>query len=225
MMIVGHRGAKNEAPENTFLSFKTALKAGVTGIEVDVHKTADDHLVVIHDSTVNRTTNGKGPVADYQLKDLLKLDAGQGEKIPLLEDVLQFCIKNNTYLFIESKVPFIEDKIAELIKKHNAYEKACVICFYHQFLKNIKKIDNQIKTGCLIECAPIDPVAMVKNADSDFVSISIKTINPDFVSQCKEAGLEICAWNANSLLKFEKMKQLGVDFICTDNPSRIIPSS
>ncbi len=225
MMIVGHRGAKNEAPENTFLGFDTAIKAGVTSLEIDVHKTADNHLVVIHDNTVDRTTNGQGKVTDYKLKDLLELDAGQGQKIPILEDVFKYCINKNIYLFIESKVPFIEQQIADLIGKYNTYKSCAVICFYHQFLKNIKEINNKITTGCLIHCAPIDPVSLVKNANSDFISISIQTINPDFVSQCKKAGLKICVWNANTPESYEKMKQLGVDFICTDNPSRIIKSS
>ena len=87
--IVGHRGAPMEEPENTLRSFRRALELGVAAVELDVQLTRDGRLAVIHDETLDRTTNGHGPVQDFTLAELQKLDAGQGEPIPALEEVLE----------------------------------------------------------------------------------------------------------------------------------------
>src|ERR1700691_2371330 len=88
MLVIAHRGASGYEPENTLASFKKALEIGVDGIELDVHLSKDGNVMVIHDSWVNRTTNGIGRVENKTLKELQKLDAGNGEKIPTLQEVL-----------------------------------------------------------------------------------------------------------------------------------------
>src|SRR4030066_2090571 len=90
MLRIGHRGARAYEPENTLRSFREALEIGVDAVEFDVRKTRDNHLVVIHDADVKRTTNGKGLVADLTLKEIKDLSTGKGEKIPTLEEALEF---------------------------------------------------------------------------------------------------------------------------------------
>lgn len=102
MMLMGHRGAKALEPENTLLSIKRALEIGVDAVEIDVHLTKDQEIVVIHDSTVDRTTNRTGPVGSYTLEDIRKLDAGKGEKIPTLVEVIGLT-KGKAKLVIELK--------------------------------------------------------------------------------------------------------------------------
>lgn len=102
MLKIGHRGAPACAPENTIRSFKRALELGATGVEFDIRMTKDNVLAVIHDATVDRTTNGTGLLREKTLADVLKLDAGQGEKIPTLLEALQF-LKRKTHIVIEFK--------------------------------------------------------------------------------------------------------------------------
>ena len=90
MMIMGHRGAPNLEPENTLLSISRAFEIGVDAVEIDVHLTKDNEIVVIHDATVDRTTNGTGPVCGYTLEVIKKLDAGKGQPIPTLQEVIDF---------------------------------------------------------------------------------------------------------------------------------------
>lgn len=102
MLRIAHRGASGYAPENTLAAFKKALEFDIDVIELDVHLTKDNHLVVIHDKTVNRTTDGKGKVADKTLAELQKLDAGNGEKIPTLQEVLDL-VNRKALVSIEIK--------------------------------------------------------------------------------------------------------------------------
>src|SRR6185295_18982896 len=102
-MRVAHRGASGQYPENTLLAFRRAIEQGVDALELDVHRTADDELVVIHDSTLERTTNGYGNVHDKTLQEIRQLDAGQCEKIPLLDEVIQLTRAAQIRLFVEVK--------------------------------------------------------------------------------------------------------------------------
>jgi len=223
MRITGHRGAKNEWPENTLLGMQKAIDCGVDSIEIDVHLTKDNQLVVIHDATIDRTTNGTGPVSDYTYNQLLKYDAGKGEKIPTLIDVLKLAEKENIHVFIESKLPQIAPHICKTIKSLNAYSYSTVICFYHPLLQHIKKIDPKINVGSLVFCNPLDPASLLKPSNSYLLAIAIELVDSDVVKNCHKAGAKIAVWNANTVEEFQRMKALGVDFIMTDVPSLIMP--
>src|SRR4030066_1210555 len=114
MLRIGHRGARAYEPENTLRSFRKALEIGVDAIEFDVRKTRDNHLIVIHDADVKRTTNGKGLVADLTLKQIKELSTEKNEKIPTLEETLNF-IDAKTKMLIELKETGYEQQILELI--------------------------------------------------------------------------------------------------------------
>ncbi len=111
MLRIGHRGAKAYAPENTLASFKKALEIGVDAVELDVRKTKDTQLVVIHDADVKRTTNGEGLVNDFTLKEIKSFDAGGGEKIPTFEEALDFLDKK-VKVFVELKEVGVEEQAA-----------------------------------------------------------------------------------------------------------------
>jgi len=109
---VAHRGASAQYPENTLLAFRGAIAQGVDALEIDVHCTADAHLIVIHDSTLERTTNGHGNVHDHSLQELRQLDAGRGEKIPLLEEVIQLARESRIRLCVEIKGSTEDEELA-----------------------------------------------------------------------------------------------------------------
>ncbi len=117
MLKIGHRGAMGYAPENTLGSFAKALELGVDGIELDVHVCKSGEVVVIHDERVDRTTNGKGQVKEMTLKELKELDAGKGERIPTLEEVLDF-VDRRAFIDIELKAEGIGNSVADIVRKY-----------------------------------------------------------------------------------------------------------
>ena len=221
--IIGHRGAKGEYPENTLGSVELVLKKGCNGVEIDVHLSLDGELMVIHDETLERTTDGKGFVKDKTLSDLRKLDAGKGEKIPTLEEVLNL-VKSfpKSIIFVEIKAPGCEKKVLEIINKTQMESRSIVKCFHHLPLKIMKELNPNLKTHCLIYGRPLNPVDIVKACLADGLSISNETVDESLVKECHQAGVEVTLWNANTLLEKETFQKMGFNYICTDYPSILL---
>ncbi|MEC7183602.1 MAG: glycerophosphodiester phosphodiesterase family protein [Bdellovibrionota bacterium] len=221
--IIGHRGAMGEYPENTLGSIEWALKKGCDGVEIDIHLSLDGELVVIHDSTLMRTTKEKGFVKEKKFEDLRKLDAGKGEKIPSLEEVLNL-VKSfqGTVIFVEIKVPGCEQKVINALNKTEMESRSIVKCFHHLPLKKIKELNSKIKTHCLIYGRPLNPVEIVKACQADGLSISNETVDADLAKECHQAGVELTLWNANSVSEKNTFQKMGFDYICTDYPSILL---
>lgn len=217
--ILGHRGAKGEKPENTLKGIQYAIDCGVKAIEIDVHKSKDEKLIVIHDDTLERTTDGKGKILDFTLKELKDLDAGEGEKIPTLEEVSDLLINLDIIFFIEIKAENCEEAVAQLIKEKKYYSKTFVKAFNHRILLNIKNINPKIRTQCLMYGLPIDPVSIVSSAKANGLSLSASTIDKQLVEECHNSNILVTTWNANTISEMQKFKDMGVDFIGTDFPS------
>ena len=127
ILKIGHRGAAGHAPENTLAAIRKGIALGVDFVEIDVRCTADGVLVVLHDSTVNRTTNGKGPIDRLSLRDVKALDAGNGECIPTLEEVLNV-VAGQTGLMVELKIKGVAQKTVEAVQNCRI-QRACHLCF------------------------------------------------------------------------------------------------
>ena len=221
--MIGHRGAKGEYPENTLGSIELALKRGCDGVEIDIHLSQDGQLAVIHDETLFRTTGEKGFVKEKKFSELRELDAGKGEKIPSLREVLDL-VKGfpKAIIFVEIKASGCEQKVLEAIKKTQMESRAIVKCFHHLPLKVIKELNSNIKTHCLIYGRPLNPVEIVKACQADGLSISNETVDANLVTECHQAGFEVTLWNANTLLEKETFQKMGFDYICTDYPSILL---
>jgi len=164
-VIIAHRGASCLAPENTMAAFEEAYRHGAGMVELDVHMSKDGHLVVMHDDTVDRTTNGEGKVQDLTLEELKKLDAGswfgdkyRGEKIPTLKEVLQWA-KDKIKVDIDVKVslesPEMAHKLASLIKEEGAQKNVFITSFGKDFLKEIQTLEPAVETGLLLHPGPL----------------------------------------------------------------------
>lgn len=164
-LIIAHRGSSKLAPENTMASFKEAFKHGATAIELDVHRTKDGHLVIMHDDTLDRTTTGRGRVGDFTLKELKELDAGSwfgpqftGEKIPTLEEVLDWA-KGKVKVDIEVKnsrqYPGIEQDILRIVEEKELKDDVFITSFDKSVSENIEALAPEIKTGLLISPDPL----------------------------------------------------------------------
>src|SRR5437868_4519466 len=159
--VVGHRGAMGHCPENTFASFERGLQLGADWIEMDVHLSRDGALIVIHDETLDRTTNGRGYVKDHTLAELKRLDAGNGERIPTLHEVLDWAKNRKAILDIEIKnAPVyydgIESKVVDALDSSGMTERSVVISFDHQAVKRVKELDARVVTGVLYAARPVD---------------------------------------------------------------------
>lgn len=223
MKITGHRGAKDEWPENTILGMTKAIEAGVIALEIDVHKTLDNKLVVIHDPTMDRTTDLTGKVSELTCDEVRKADAGKGEKVPTLEEVLELSLSKDIQLFIEAKAFNIEKELIEILEKKQAFDKTYIISFDHRLIQDLTSIDERVRGGCLMVAAPVDPLSILDSAGAGLLAISTDTVDEKIVSLCHSSGKKVAVWNANSLEHYKQMNDIGADFIMTDRPCQICP--
>lgn len=225
MKVLGHRGARNEAPENTLLGIETALRAGAQGVEIDVHLSKDGHLVVIHDDTVDRTCRpATGRVADLTLTQLRALDAGQGQRLPTLHEVLD-TLHGRAELFIELKGPACEAAVARLVRERGAEPSCLVKGFDHRQVARAKALAPDLRACVLLVARPVDPVGLVRAANADGLSVNVSYVDADLVAACHAAGLIVCAWNCNRVEDVPALRATGIDWLGTDAPSTIVPAT
>jgi glycerophosphoryl diester phosphodiesterase len=219
--IMGHRGAKAYEPENTLRSIRRALDLGVQAVEVDIHLSRDGHLVVIHDATVDRTTNGKGRVADLSWKELRRLDAGMGERLPSLEEVVD-TVRGQAHLFVELKDPLAVEPLAAFFSAQELFAEAHVISFWHPALKQLRRLEPQIHTGVLFVGCPVDPPALARSADARALILNYQYVTPALVQAVRQAGLTIAVWNIDDVADLIPLLPLDLDYIGSNAPDRLI---
>lgn len=220
MKIMGHRGARHEAPENTLASIEVALQAGAASVEIDIQRSRDGHLVVIHDETLERTTDGVGLVSAHDLLALRRLDAGGGERIPTLAEVLA-CVDGRAELFVELKAPGCEADVVSEIQARDQVSRCFVKAFNHPWLAQIKALEPGLRTACLMYGRPADPAGLVRAAGADLLSLGIAFVDARLAEQCHAAGIELCVWNCNDPAQVAGYRELGVDWLGTDRPTEI----
>jgi len=223
--IVGHRGAPMEAPENTLLSFKRAMDIGVDWIEFDLRRCRDGVLVVIHDGTVDRTTNGHGKVGDMTFGELQELDAGSGQKIPSLQQVIDLA-GGKLGLDMEIKESGIEEAVVDVIKKSGIIGHCMVSSFLYEPLRRVKELDPDIKTAVIMDKMPgnvdrcLDMLFDDVNARTLMLSKKIATV--PFVGEARRLGFEIGIWNADMPDEIEKYAAMDPEYLCSNYPNRLI---
>ena len=219
---IGHRGAMGYEPENTLLSFKKALDLQVDAIELDVHLCKTGEVVVIHDDTVDRTTNGKGYVAEKTFSELRLLDAGKGQKIPALQEVFDL-IKRKIKINIELKGRETAKPVSEIIEKYVrgkgwSYDDFFVSSFNHHELLEFSKLKPEIKIGLVTTNASLDLAVKIK---AHSVNVRYDVVNEDFVSTAHKKRLMVFAWTVNNSKDIKRIKSYGVDGIFSDFPDRL----
>ena len=220
--VLGHRGAPAYEPENTLASFKKAIELGVDQIELDLRFSKDSKLVVIHDEKLDRTTNGKGLVREFTLTELKKLDAGKGEKIPTLQEVIDLIRDKGIFLQIELKESNMQRHLLDLIQKNNLEERVMVISFLHEELRKIKELNPNIKTGILIGQKSIDPLERLRQVRADAISMRHTLVNKRLVERLHQNNIELTVWVVNEPRDVRRAVDLGVDIIGTDKPDLVI---
>ena len=216
-LCIAHRGAFVEAPENTLKSFKMAIEMGADMIELDVHLTKDRRVVVIHDDTIDRTSNGSGAVKDYTLEELKKFDFGEGEKIPTLEEVFELT-KGKVLVNVEIKEMNMAKEVVEIIERYNMADKVLVSSFLHPVLLEVKRLNPTIKTGILFTCRPVSITNMARDARAEFVHPYYETLDKQLIDEAHKNGLEVNVWTVDDPDEMQKLIEWGVDGIITDVP-------
>ncbi|CAN5127745.1 glycerophosphodiester phosphodiesterase [soil metagenome] len=226
MQIIGHRGAKGYQPENTLASIGAAIRLGVDMIEFDVHTIKTGEVVVMHDETVDRTTNGTGLLTDYALKDLRKLDAGNGEKVPLLTEVLDL-IDRRIPVNIELKGEGTAKAVAKIIKhyvtkKGWSYRLLLVSSFNHTELEEFAQLMPDAHIGTLLRNKPTSYWVIAHDDNVLSTNLDAKFITRKNVREAHSHGLKVYVYTVNSKLQARHMRALKVDGIFTDYPDKVL---
>jgi glycerophosphoryl diester phosphodiesterase len=234
-IVVGHRGAAGHAPENTLVAFERGLALGADVLECDVHLTRDGHLVVIHDDTLERTTNGSGPVSARTLDELLALDAGcwrgpefAGQRIPTLPQLLDLA-RGRCQLAIEVKpepgrsprTGELEAALATCLRDSGLARDAFVISFDHEVVRRVRALCPDVTAGVLYVARPVDPVAMARAADATLLMPMWELTTPELIENAHAAGLMVFPWTANEPAAIGWLLSIGVDGVGSDYPDRV----
>ncbi|HEV2140414.1 MAG TPA: glycerophosphodiester phosphodiesterase family protein [Candidatus Dormibacteraeota bacterium] len=224
-LLGGHRGDPAHHPENTMRSFRSAIAAGCDLIECDVHLSSDGRLVVIHDHTLERTTNGKGFVRDYSAAELRRLDAGEGEHIPLLQEVVELAI-GKVGLVIEIKqvpiqYPGLEDKLVAMLRQLGAVSECAIVSFHHPSIRQLRQMEPKLQLGILEGARPIDPARMMREAGADVYSPHWGASDPQLVKEIHAAGGAVGVWTVDDDAAIAWCKLCRPDSIFTNRPVEI----
>lgn len=215
VQVIGHRGARALAPENTLLAIRAAAKCKADLVEVDVRLSKDGVLVLMHDETVDRTTKGKGKVEDLFLAQLQSEDLmGIGKSVPTLAEATALTGKLHLGIVVEMKEEGLEALVAEELKGSNAI----VTSFYHSSLQAIKEISD-LKTGIIISSLPVRPIELAVWAGAD--AIFPKRTNPRLFQEAHRRGIKVYPWTINSTDEANWLLRLGADGLVTDDPCLI----
>lgn len=241
-LVCGHRGASGHAPENTLVAFRRARELGATWIEFDVQLSADGVPIILHDDTLERTTNLGQPLrpTELDLAELKKLDAGSwfgpefaGEPIATLEEVLEeFGTILGLNIEIKSRPGFeadngLERKIADAVRKYALQDKVLISSFDPTRLRALHQYDPELRLGALYTSRAsdyppnFDPIAMAQSFEAVALHSPYTVVNEALVARAHQHGLAVNTWTSNELAEMRRLIDLGVDMIITNYPDRL----
>lgn len=214
--VIAHRGFSSEFPENTLLAFREAERVGVDMVECDVHLTKDGELVVIHDPTLDRTTDGRGPVSTLSTAELRTFDAGRGERLPTLPELLDAVALP---VVVEVKAPGVVPALIALYAKDSALrDRLFPISFSHLAIRAVTQAVPGLFAGVLYAGSPVEPARLAEAAGAALLSPYIETMSLHEVEDAHSHGLRISPWTVDTDADMEKCLQMGVDGFATNRP-------
>jgi glycerophosphoryl diester phosphodiesterase len=241
-IIIAHRGAMGYAPENTISAFKIAIELGENALELDLRQTKDSIPVVLHDATVNKTTNGKGDIRIFNFNDLQKLDAGSwfdkkfsDETIPSLQEVIDV-LNDSTILIIELKesnetYPGIEERVVTLVKENRIESRTILKSFDPNVLRRLRETEPNIPL-CYVYALRIPWLGMIidrgvtfesiYNIDAEYLQPHRFFLSESFVKDAQSKGFKIISWGVNSTEAINESLDYAVDGIETDYPDLVL---
>ncbi|MFF1297804.1 MULTISPECIES: glycerophosphodiester phosphodiesterase [unclassified Streptomyces] len=214
-LTIGHRGVMGLEPENTLRSFVAAQQAGLDVIELDLHLSKDGALVVMHDTDVDRTTDGSGPIAEKTLAELRALDAGRGERVPVFEDVLEAV---RSPLQAEIKDMQAARALAEVMLRRDLVARVEVSSFHDEAIAEISRLVPGVRTALIASRYGTDIVDRAVEAGAATVCLNIRRITLEVVEAARKADLRIIGWVVNTQDHLRLVRALQLDGATTDYP-------
>jgi len=221
--VVGHRGAAGLEPENTIRSINRAIDIGVDAVEVDVRRSKDGELVIMHDPTVDRTTNGHGRVSSFTLKELKALDAGKGERVPTLDELIS-SMRGKVDLFIEIKEPETVPDIVDHIEEEGVAPSTTFVSFFHNSLLEAKQLSPYSRCGAIFSCDPADPSRLALDVKADLVLPNHSYMTERTVREAHARKLLVQTWTVNNPDDLARVVKFGVDGVASDFPNVMVDS-
>lgn len=215
----GHRGVMAAEPENTLRSFLRAEREGLDGIELDLHLSRDGALVVMHDPTLDRTTNGTGPIADRTLEELRALDAGLGERIPVFEEVLD-AVGPSLPIQAEIKDAAAARSLAKVLRERDLLDRVSVISFHDSALVEIKGLLPDVRTVLVAGGTGTRPdfPDRARAVGARLVSLELSKLTQQAVDRCHQAGIDVMGWTVNTERDLALARAFGLVGWVTDEP-------
>ena len=220
VLRIGHRGAAGHAPENTLAAIQKGITLGVDLVEIDVRRTKDGVLVVLHDETVNRTTNGKGRVDRLCLQDIEQLNAGNGEHIPTLEEVLKVAA-GKTGLMLELKIRGAAQQTVEAVHEAGVRDSVIYASFLHDELKHVRTVDPEASLMVLFGGLSRASVARAIKYGPSHVGLRHDKATRPLVDSFHRAGLLVFVYTADAPSDIQHALSLDVDGVISNFPERI----
>ncbi len=243
IIVSAHRGASGYAPENTLAAFRRAHELGADMVEFDVHLTADDRLVVLHDDTLDRTTTGRGYVRDHTWDDIRRLDAGAwyapefvGQRVPLLDEALAWASDMRMPLSIELKrpnqalgrepYPDLPARVIERVVAHGLADRVLLFSDDHAMVRATRQLAPTIGTSIVVGLATfIDPVGLARDAGADGLAVYWRYASRRMVDACHAARIHVFGFGVGEDLSqtvgLEAMLANGTDFVSSGQPDRL----
>jgi glycerophosphoryl diester phosphodiesterase len=217
---IGHRGAAGYAPENTLASVERALSLGVDYIELDVQRTRDGRLVILHDKRVDRTTDGEGYLADMTFAQARQLDAGGGQKIPALAEILAACSGRSGLILELIAEDLARDVVAE-VRRLQFDGPVIYASFLHDEILGLRAIEPAAATLALLEAIPIDRTGFALAARANYAALGFDSARPGIVSDLQREGIHVFVYTLNDPRDIATAAAWGVDGIISDYPDRV----
>ena len=230
MIRIAHRGASGTAPENTLVAFKKAIDIGVDAVELDLHGTADGEVVVIHDATLERTTNHDGRVNQATLETIQRADAGGwfapefvGEPVPTLVEALE-CIAQKAIAVLEIKDPLIAEAVVARIQETRTRDLTVIISFHTTVLQTVRALEPRIPTGWLIgthdnnHVSPVQLCQQLGELGSNLLNVNHHRITAEFAYEVQRRGIALWCWTVDDIPRMREMEAFGVQGITSNYP-------
>ncbi len=220
ILRIGHRGACGHAPENTLASIERAIALQCAFTEVDIQRTSDDELVLLHDERVDRTTNGRGRVSELTLPDIRKLDAGSGQTPPTLDEVLK-ATNGRIGLILELKTGGLAYDVCATVRASGFTQPVIYASFLREELQHVRRADPDAQTMILFTRPPANPCAVAARLHATHIGLRFDTVTQPLVTALHNEHLIVFAYTANRPAEISRLNMLDVDGIISDFPDLV----
>lgn len=221
ILRIGHRGARGHAPENTLAAIEQGIALHAHMVEFDVQATRDGQLVLLHDATLDRTTNGHGPIAHKLWNDVKGLTAHDGQPLPLLADALRTA-SGRIGVMIEIKAEGIAQQICRTVQEAQFSGPVIYASFLHDEVLAVRRIEPHAQTLALIEAIPVNRTAFAQDAQATHAGVAFETLTPSFLNALHDRSLRVFVYTVNEPADIQTAKTMGVDGIISDYPERLL---